>query len=181
MGKVNYFEQLEAMSRLMLEGVKAVDKKEPLPLGEGERLLCSCELALFSDFLPPLERHSIAMMAHALLLILREAELLRSVVTPQGLRGQAKEEYEQCLSMCQQLDTELRLLRTVRKPRAVPELGAFRQWQSQAEAAHRGMLHQLSAGALPRTASELAHRLEQLRHSIAEAFDRLVEVMLINI
>ena len=184
MQKTDYFELLESLASLSHKSVRlacgeTASKESGGLRHEADRLLCDCERALFSDFLPPLERHSIAICAHALSGVLRKAQALQSASPLPGTGN--RDSYTCCLVLSQQLTEEIPLLRTVRKPRATPNVEGFRQKLLAANVCHEHMQKQLAVGTLPRTCSETVRNLIALRLALTAAFDTLVEVMLMNI
>ena len=88
MVKYNYFENLEQISSLAEAAVKLAcgggartEEKSISELRKScDRLICELEDALFSDFLPPLERDNIAACAHSLSRVVDQASELFCVV-----------------------------------------------------------------------------------------------------
>lgn len=186
MQKTNYFDLLDTLAALADKSVREVcshpfqDDGKTIQ-AEANRLLCECEKALFSDFLPPLERHSIATCAHALCRVIHATEALYAAPPLPSFGGRRTEECERCLTLSEQLREEVTLLRKLRKPREIPDLESFRKELLCAREAHNEMQKKILAGGLSRNASESVHRLAALRSALSSAFDTLIEVMLMNI
>ena len=81
MSKYDYFAALESLCALSLKSVEMSCSRPPLRPSESpsslrrscDKLVCELEDTLFSDFLPPLERDSIAACAHSLSRVIDEA------------------------------------------------------------------------------------------------------------
>ena len=182
MKKANYFDTLEALALLADKSIRQVCMRSEQTLtknhwSEALRLLCDCEKALFSDFLPPLERHSIAACAHALCRVIHAAEQLKKLPPPFSREA----EREPCLSLSDQLCREISLLRRVRKPSSIPKLCAFRDNLRCAEEAHGKMQKQIGTGRAFAGNPQVSANLSDLYHALSFAYDMLVEVMLMNI
>ncbi len=184
MAKYNYFEALEQLSDLAEQAVRLVCGP-PIPDGAAklsalrrasDRAICGLEDALFSDFLPPLERDSIAACAHALSRVMdRASELLCAPLRP------TTEEGAVCIKLAARLTQSVALLRRISKPKENPDRQGFRELAAQGRAAHGATLRSIHDGALPSSALRHAMLLGRLRTELSHAFDRLVEVMLNNI
>ena len=189
MGKFQYFDALEHLSASALEAVRLC--------GEGggekkkERLhalclsctqqLCELEAALFHDFLPPLERQSIAACAHVLFRILNRADELLCATQNERLTGSAKTNAEICLRLAQAIHDNTRRLRAIRKPSETPDLQGFRKLLSEVGDTQR-TASSLSPSRTPsRAALSTGILWENLRKELGYAFDQLIEVMLTNI
>ena len=188
MAKYPYFEALETLSALVSQAVRIACtdafKKERETLAAirplRDKTVCELEDALFADFLPPLERDSIAATAHCLSRVMDCASDLAlskmhfSVPLP-------NEEAQICILLAEQLERDIALLRTIRKPSEMPSLREFRELLAQARTAHGTMLGRVSSGAFPRYAAETIILCGKLRSELSRAFDELVEIMLNNI
>lgn len=188
MAKYPYFEALETLSDLVSQAVRlsCTDsfKKERNTLStirmSRDKTVCELEDALFADFLPPLERDSIAASAHCLSRVidcasdLAQSKMHFSVTL-------TNEEARICILLAEQLARDFSLLRTIRKPSEMPSLREFRGLLAEARAAHGTMLSRVSSGAFPRYAAETIILCGKLRSELSRAFDELVEIMLNNI
>ena len=188
MAKYPYFEALEALSTLVCEAVRIACtdtlQKEKRALSDlrlaRDKSVCELEDALFSDFLPPLERDSIAASAHCLSRVIDCASDLALAKMHFAL-ALPNEEARICILLAEQLSRDIALLRTIRKPSEMPSLREFRTLLSEARAAHGAMLARVSSGAFPRYAAETILLCGKLRSELSRAFDELVEIMLNNI
>ena len=186
MAKYPYFDALESLAELSLRAVNltahdGIKKKKDDPtalLHSAQQSVCELENALFSDFLPPLERSDIAVLAHALLRILRAAEALALAVSPLSSRRTQGEEAEICLKMARSLAADIAMLRRIRNPREMPALKAFRTLSADGARAHAEAMASCSTS---RSTSRLLSLQKELRDSLSAAFDTLVAVMLNNI
>jgi hypothetical protein len=185
MGKYRYFETLEAISLLAEQAVvlactdtPPTDRKRlSLLRPECDRLVCELEDSLFSDFLPPLERDSIAASAHCLSRIIDEALELSAHPLPPT----ANEEGAVCVRLAAKLSETVQILRRINKPDELPEIQGFRKLLSEGRKANRRMLDHLRSSALPRNAASAIIQTGRLRAELSRAFDETVEVMLCNI
>ena len=188
MAKYPYFEALETLSALASQAVKIAGtdafKKEKETLSairlSRDKTVCELEDALFCDFLPPLERDSIAATAHSLSRVIDCASdlALSKIHTSLSLPN---EEARICILLAEQLEQDIGLLRTIRKPSELPSLREFRGLLAEARAAHATMLGRVASGAFPRHAAETIILCGKLRSELSRAFDELVEIMLNNI
>ena len=188
MAKYPYFESLEALSDLVSQAVcisctdaykKERETMSALRLAR-DKTVCEIEDALFADFLPPLERDSIAASAHALSRVIDRASDLAQSKMHFSL-SLPNEEARICMLLAEQLAKDFSLLRTIRKPSEMPSLREFRSLLSEARAAHGTMLSRVASGAFPRYAAETVLLCGRLRSELSCAFDELVEIMLNNI
>ncbi len=186
MSKYDYFGALESLSELSARAVeaacsyprrKATDPPSALRRA-CDRTVCELEDTLFSDFLPPMERETLAACAHCLSHVVNEAtELLAA--TPQDSRK--NEEGLVCIRLAALLRDTVRMLQKISKPNVLPRTQAFRELLTEAREAHEHMLACLRAGALPRSMATAIIQTGRLRNTLSEAFDCVVEVMLENI
>lgn len=182
MQKTNYFDLLESLAFLADKSIRRActgrgQERERSAWSEALGLLCDCEKALFADFLPPLERHSIAACAHALCRVILAAERLGELPPPFS----HEKDWAPCLSLSEQLCKEIGLLRRVRKPTSTPNLRAFRENLRYAEESHGNVQKRIWARGASTGAPQAVTNLSDLYHSLAFAYDMLVEVMLMNI
>lgn len=189
MVKHNYFDDLEGLSEIALSAVTLACRSEKKGSKDGiselrrecDRMVCRTEDALFSDFLPPLERDGIAAVSHGLSRIVdRAAELLSDPsATPQFM--QRNEEAEICVRLAAELRNDVYLLRRIKKPSDTPDLCGYRRLLSEGRAAHKRMLCAVRAGSVSRSHAEAVILTARLRTELSAVFDELVEIMLNNI
>lgn len=189
MVKYNYFDSLKQLSALSERAVTVACTGKSgsgvaTPTGlrrESDRLICELEDTLFSDFLPPLERESIAACAHSLSrLVDRALELAaHTALLPSAHRSY--EEGRVCVRLAAELSRSIDKLKSIRKPNELPDVQGFRKLLGEGRAAHTAMLGQLHTGILPRSMAQTIIMTGRLRAELSCAFDDLVEVMLHNI
>jgi len=184
--KYYYFENLEKLSSLSCSAVSLAcsgnSKGDFSNIRMScDRLVCETEDALFSDFLPPLERDSIAAAAHSLSRITdRAGELLSdSGIEPSLMRY--NEEAKICAKLSEELDRHIRILRKIRRPDEMPNIQGFRKLLCEGREAHKSMLKRLRCASLPKNYAECIILTGRLRTELSVAFDLLVEIMLNNI
>ena len=169
MAKYPYFEALEALADMAARAVRQAvselaspKKEDPLALrASAHKAMCEMEDALFSDFLPPIEREDLAALAHALVRVIDIAGECALLTHSRASTRAERWEGDLCLRLCKQLCADVILLKTIRNPKQMPALRDFRALLAKAE----------------RTSS----RYSPLRAELSQAFDTLVEVMLHNI
>ena len=186
--KYHYFETLEQLCDSVVTvvsmacGEKAADPKTVCELRRRcDRQICELEDALFSDFLPPLERDNIAACAHALSRVVDQAiELIGNSATYSGA-GKPTEEGAVCIRLAAALKSAVSMLRRIRKPNETPDIQGYRALLGEGRSAHTAMLQKLHTGMLPRSAAQKIILTGRLRAELSHSFDELVEVMLGNI
>ena len=186
MSKYDYFGTLDSLSRLSEQAVQTAcsspHRKSADPPSELRRAcdktVCGLEDALFSDFLPPMERETLAACAHSLSRVVNEATELISATPKDGFDN---EEGELCVRLASLLRDTVGMLQKISKPSILPRTQAFRGLITEAREAHEHMLSRVRSGALPRTAATAIIQTGRLRNTLSEAFDCVVEVMLGNI
>ena len=189
MVKYNYFEKLEQLStlaesavRLTCDNIPHRDTQDLSNLRRAsDRLICELEDTLFSDFLPPLERESIAACAHCLSRVMDQASELLSYLALLPPAARVNEEGTVCIRLASHIRSSIALLPKIRKPDELPDAQGFRQLLSEGREAHAAMLTKLHAGVLPRSSAQAIILTGRLRSELSHAFDELVEIMLNNI
>ena len=189
MGKYNYFDSLRKLSSLAEHAVGIActntatkDASATSSLRrESDRLVCELEDTLFSDFLPPLERESIAACAHSLSRLVDRALELAAHTSQLPSAHRNYEEGRLCVRLAAELSRGIEQLQKIRKPNEMPDVQGFRKLLGEGRTAHGAMLAQLHAGVLPRTMAQTIIMTGRLRAELSCAFDDLVEVMLHNI
>ena len=201
MARPNYFDILEELSKNACEAVsiacayplgceekrkeckgKKQDKELLCSLrGKCDKMICSLESNLFSDFIPPLERDNIASLAHGFFRIINRAAEHCSTAEQRQSGGVQNDEERLCVVLCEKLSENTRMLRQIRNPEKMPSLAEFRATLREAGEAHGAYLSRISAGVVPRSCAMRAFSAARLRFEISRCFDVLVEVMLGNI
>ncbi len=165
MKRYDYFEGLSRLCEYAMQAVtlccawpcdrRALDGW----LDKAEHELFLCEQALFFDFLPPLDRESIAACAHAL----RRVTYVAVLCAPaRHSPAPHKEEARLYPQLAERLRDTVSLLQTVRRPEVLPDREGF-------------------AHALSRLRPYASSPLSPLCLALSHAFDTVVESMLTNI
>lgn len=189
MPKYPYFESLEKLSasvveavRLSSEGSTKKGKEELFAIRhDSDKIVCELENALFSDFLPPLERDNIAACAHSLSRVIDRSVELSLCNGNLTAASMLHEEAKICVALAEQLHRDITLLRSIRKPSEMPALEEFRALLAEGRNAHTAMLAKISSGAFPRHVAECVNLCGKLRAELSRCFDETVEIMLNNI
>ena len=186
MVKCNYFDKLEKLS-LLSESAVLIACSEGMRGDMTEirlscdRLVCETEDALFSDFIPPMERDNIAAAAHTLSRVVDKAYELISDGAGNSPAMNKNEEAKICIKLSEELSSHISLLKKIRKPGELPDLQGFRRLLCDGRSAHKRMVCRLRSGALPRSYAETVILTGRLRSELSLAFDEIVEIMLNNI
>ncbi len=186
--KYDYFETLEQLSLHASDAVAlacaptpTLDTRSLSSLRKhSDKLICELEDALFSDFLPPLERETLAGCAHGLSRVVDQASELLCHASYAPLDRQ-NEEGIVCLRLCKKISESIALLRRIRKPDELPDVQGFRSLLAEGRRAHTTMLSRVHSGILPKSAAQIIILTGRLRAEISRTFDELVEIMLHNI
>ena len=144
---------------------------------DSQKMLCELERALLAEFLPPLDRASIAAYAHALCEI-TDAAITYASLSPACSRLSQRGGIEDvCLSLCDLLLEGTALLQGIKKSSDAPKLEEFREKKG---VAMRSLCEEALAAQTPRS-SKIFNARRELMSSISRAFDVLVELILKNI
>lgn len=189
MVKHNYFDDLEGLSEIALSAVslacspdKKTSRRDLSSLRrECDGIVCRIEDALFSDFLPPLERDGIAAIAHGLSRIVDRASELLSAPSAAPQFMQRNEEAAICVRLAEELKNGIYLLRRIKKPSEAPDLCGYRRLLSEGRAAHKRILCSVRSGSVSKCHAEAIILTARLRTELSAVFDELVEIMLNNI
>ncbi len=190
MPKLNYFDSLEHLSVLCTRSVfLACGNGKPSTQSElaslrasADKCISELEKALFSDFMPPLERSSIAECAHSLGRVMEKCTEISNYKAGKNFFAEKKnKEAELCIRLAQLTEENVFKLRRIKKPREAPDLTSFRRVLCEARSAHAHMSKKLSSGAYPKSWFGLLNLTGSLRVELANCFDRIIEIMLNNI
>lgn len=188
MAKYNYFEALESLALYASDSVKIACSENSSPKKalediriKSSQTLLSLESSLFSDFLPPLERDSIAAYAHTLKALIDTAcehfTLCRTCVS---LRKKSEEE-RLCISLVSEIKESTAILKKIKKPGETPDIQKFRDILYKAIQAHTSELSKINSGILQKSMTPVILSTGRLRAQISHCFDSLIEIMLYNI
>lgn len=183
MQKINYFELLEEISVLSTRAVflaagnsrsilqKSIVECQMLQEQSSEKI-CAIENFLFTDFLPPLERRSIAEAAHGMGKIIDCSyqvifQKLQRSVYDKRIKAQ-----ETCVLLVQILEESVGLLKKIKKPNQTPKTKEFREIL---------LNSRKSARSIQKRQSPYALCMNELREELSDCFDKIIEIMLCNI
>ena len=185
LSSLDYFKTIEEISEYALSSVRSVcdtqktnirDKTAPPDLlSRSDERICELEDKLFTDFLTPLERGDIAALVHALRRILSVSADIYITNKACQTSGTSKESAV-CVCLAEQLNSDISLLKKIRKPQKNPSYRKFRMLLSEyTEQKCRNVLISQKAY------SEHSALYQRLRGEITLAYDTLLEIMLNNI
>ncbi len=192
MVKLDYFNVLEELSQNVLTAVKYAcsegrgDERDIISQLriESDKKICALEDALFSDFIPPLQRDSIAAFAHCLSRVIdRTADYTAELITLKKYCTARlnNEEATVCVELARMIAESTVMLRGVRSADKTPDLKKFRENLWRGREAHNAEFVKLNSGSIPRSCAQIIITTGKLRLELSRCFDELVEVMLNNI
>ena len=183
MQKINYFELLEDISLLCTRAIflasgntrtllqKSILECQSLQEQCMEKI-CEIENFLFTDFLPPLERRSIAEAAHGMSRIVEYSyQAVFQKLQRSGYDKRSKEP-EICLKLAEILEESVKLLKKIKKPNQLPRAEEFREILVLARKTERSSQKRQSSSSLC---------MAELREELSDCFDKIIEIMLCNI
>ena len=183
MQKINYFELLEEISvlcsrsvflasgstRALLQGALAENIKIQ---EEYVKRVSVLEEFLFTDFLPPLQRRSIAEAAHEMGKVI---ECSHRVITQRLQRSgydKRSRESDVCIRLAELIEESVGLLKKIKKPNQTPKINEFREIL---------ITSRKSAKILQKRQGSSSLCMTELREELADCFDKIIEIMLCNI
>ena len=190
MAKSNYFDSLERLGVLCHRAVfiscssqSTRASNELLSIREiSDKIVCTLEKKLFSDFMPPLERATIAACAHSVLRVMDKcSEITSAKVGKNFYIDKKSKEAELCIRLCELIEENIFRLKKIKKPEEFPDFSGFRKLISEARCAHIILQRRLNSGVYPRSAQHTLTLLGQLRTELSHCFDDIIEIMLQNI
>ncbi len=190
MPKFNYFDSLEQLSTLTARAVYVVcSSQKSSRSGElslihtkAEKQLSELEKALFSDFMPPLERGSIARAAHALETIINSCCDILSYLASRNIFIDNKyKEAQFCIRLAKSIEENVFKLKKIKKPNEFPDTATFRSLLFEARTAHNTFQKKLACGDFSKEFYPLFFMLSDLKAELAQCFNSIVEIMLENI
>ena len=183
MQKINYFEILEEISLLCTRAVflttsntRALLQKS---LSECHKIqeeclqkICMLEIYLFTDFLPPLERRSMAEAAHGMANVIEcSHQIIFQKLQRTGYDKRSKEQ-ENHLKLAKILEESVSLLKKIKKPNQTPKIKEFREILLNMRKNTKNAQKKQSPSSLGIT---------ELREELSNCFDKIIEIMLCNI
>ena len=187
MVKYNYFEVLDEMALYAHNAVKAVcaeggSKKIFSEIrSDCNKTLFSLENALFSDFLPPLERDNIAAYAHCLSRVVDTATEHFALSHSIGISRRKSEEERICLELAAEIKKSTSMLKKLKKPGEIPNIEKFRELLHAGLELHNAEISKINSGSLPKAYAQSVLSVGRLRIELSRCFDELLEIMLNNI
>ena len=183
MQKINYFELLEEISVLCTRAVflasgntrsllqKSIVECRELQEQAIEKI-SAVENFLFTDFLPPLERRSIAEAAHGMGRIIEcSHQIIFQKLQRSGYDKRIKEQ-EIYIKLAQILEESVGLLKKIKKPNQTPKTKEFREILFSLRNSSRSTQKRQSPSSLC---------MNELREELSDCFDKIIEIMLCNI
>jgi hypothetical protein len=189
MAKHNYFESFDTLTECACLAVNAAcaeaSRLNKITFDElhkrSNEIICNLEVALFEDFIPPLERDGIAAFAHRLARIIDAAEEHMAICLSRPPMRKKSEEELICIQLAQKIKECVSILPTLRKKGELPDIQGFRSLAATAASAHNADIVKINSGALPKACIYPLLSVSNLRSRIVSSFDMLVELMLDNI
>lgn len=182
--KYDYFNAIETLTSKALDSVSAATRGTPTKPSAIYGVIQECysmsgeiERALFSDFLPPLDRESIVTYAHALT-DLADAALIYSALCPvsRPLSHAARFEYF-CIELSNLISQSTSLLKKIKKSPDIPSIDVFKKLKADALDDCLSISKGRANALKPKpTEAELSLIL-----ALSDTFEILMKVMLKNI
>ena len=187
--KFDYFEALEDLAVCAADAVSAVCSDRPQAQkdelsrlrAEANKAMTKLERTLFLDFLPPLGREDIAVLAHALSEVIDAAHAHCAHAAASGTARRRSEEDRVCVTLAEELRSGVCMLRTLKKSDKLPDVEKLRELIHSGAEAHAADIAKIGSGSLPVRRIAAVLSAGRLRAALARAFDTLIEVMLGNI
>lgn len=182
--KYDYFNALETLCEVALDAVSAATRATPARPSAIYEIAQRCydisgdiERALFSDFLPPLDRESLISYAHSLT-SLADTALIYSALSPvsRGLSHTAKLE-RICHDLSALISQSTALLKNIKKSPDIPSIEGFKKLKTDA----LELALSLSNGRASTLAPKPTEAETRLILALSDTFDILIETMLKNI
>ena len=182
MQKINYFEALETLAQecsraifLSLENtrsklINALKECEKIQL-KATQSVCDLEMLLFSDFLPPIERHTIAELSHSLLDIIEKTIYIMCQKIQRPPSEKMQKYASELKEISQMIEESVAMLKKVRKPNQTPDISKFREKIHETRKVLRVPCKKQSSQPL----------IYELCEDISKLFDKIIEIMLCNI
>lgn len=183
MQKINYFEILEEISLLCTRSVYLTSgntrsslQKSLLECKELQKQciqkISTLEDFLFTDFLPPLERRSIAEAAHGMGRVIEYSnQTIFQKLQRSGYDKRAKES-DVCIKLAEILEESVGMLKKIKKPNQTPKSKEFREILLNSRNTSKSYQKKQSPSSLCQA---------ELREELSNCFDRIIEIMLCNI
>ena len=181
MQKINYFEALEDLSimcsRAIFLSFETTRPKLSEALKECEKIqqnatdkVCVLEISLFAEFLPPIERHTIAELSHIALKTIEKCMLImcQKIQRP---TNEKKAKYTELTALSQIIEESISMLKKIKKPGQTPPISTFREKINEARKLLRAPHKKQGSQIL----------IYELCEELSLLFDKIIEIMLCNI
>ena len=183
MQKINYFELLEEISVLSTRSVYLATENTRSRLqeallecielqAEATSKICTLEEFLFKDFLPPLERRSIAEAAHGMGRIIECSYQAISKKLQRSGYDKRSRDQDSYIKLAELIEESIKLLKKIKKPNQMPKSKEFRDILQKAHVVTKSSSKKQSSSALCMT---------ELQKELSDCFDKIIEIMLCNI
>ena len=183
MQKTNYFDDIEELSvmcsRVIFLSLESTRPHLSNALKECEKIqstatekVCGLELSLFAEFLPPIERNTIAELCH---IILNTIEKCMYIMCQKIQRTQSERKQKSATEikeLSKLIEESVFVLKKIKKPNQTPNILDFRKKLSEVRKATRAP-HK-KQGSCTNLTYELCEELSNF-------FDKIIEIMLCNI
>ncbi len=189
MAKYNYFKALESLSECAYNATlaacseKSMNSKKTISeiRSMADDILLSLENALFTDFLPPLERDDIAAYAHSLSRVIDTAAEHKALRATDKITRKKTAEEAVCLKIAEKIKESTTILKKLRGQSDIPDIQNFRQLLRSGFDSHSTELSKLSLGGNSAAHAQTLLSTARLRRELSLCFDSLLETMLNNI
>ena len=189
MAKSTYFDSLERLGVLCNRAVfLSCSSTSNRTLNEilsirdlSDKIVCTLEKKLFCDFMPPLERATIAACAHSILRIIDKCTEIMNTKSARCFYDKKSKEAELCIRLSELIEENIFRLRKIKKPNETPDFSGFRKLISEARTAHYMLQRRMCTGVYPKNTQQTLVLQGQLRCELSHCFDDIIEIMLHNI
>lgn len=195
MSKYNYFLSLERLADAQLRASRLLKSEfcgevrkslsDISDINRQSNSLCSeVDAALFSEFLPPIDRVSISACAHGLNRITGaafELAMLTGCADRISRRSALCDEMSVCASLAELIYEAVGYFEKLNSHSSLPDTYAFRLCLNKGRGVHSGFATRLSFSDVRSDQSPLILGIEHYRRTEAEVYDTVIESILENI
>lgn len=183
MQKINYFEALEELcissQRVVFLSLENSRPRLTNSLKECEKIqqdaidtLCALELSLFAEFLPPLERNTIAELAHSLMKIIEKSIYIMCQKIQRPTNDKKQKYSSDIKTLSAIIEESVFVLKKIKKPNQTPDIATFRKTLTELRKSTRQAHKKQNFHAF------LAY---ELCEELSNCFDKMIEIMLCNL
>lgn len=190
MPKLNYYDTLEGLSLLSSRAVfiacskqSATTENEIREISDrSDGIISELIATLFSDFMPPLERESIAECAYSILRIIeRASDMITFRARQSTLADQKSKEAELCIRLARSVEENVFKLRRLRRSNERPDTEEFCKLVREARSSHETLCHQIVSRGYQYQALRFVELTGALRTELTICFYAIVRIMLCNL